>query len=93
MNRKEMREARKLKKLSAEKLGALVGVSGRAILLYETGERNPRPDVEIEICRALDLPLPDEIKYILSCLPDTALTEELCNRGYKIRKIEHIRIK
>lgn len=86
MNRKEMREARKLKKLSAEKLGALVGVSGRAILLYETGERSPKLDIEIEICRVLDLPLPNEIKYILSKLPDNILAKELCNRGYKIRK-------
>lgn len=86
MNRNKMREARKLKKLSAEKLGALVGVSGRAILLYETRERSPKIDIEIEICRMLDLPLPDEIKYILSKLPDNILAEELCNRGYKIRK-------
>ena len=86
MDGKEIRKVRKLKGMSSEKLGSLVGVSGRSIQLYETTSRNPKLKTEVEICKVLEIPLSDRIKDILSSLPDDVLTQELCNRGYKIRE-------
>lgn len=49
----KVREARILCRLTQEELGALVGVSKRAILAYETEGVRPRPRVKKKLAEAL----------------------------------------
>lgn len=52
-----LRKMRYLRQFSTEQLGERVGVSGKTILRYETGE-NHLPPMAIQICaRALDVPV------------------------------------
>lgn len=49
----KVREARLLCKLTQEELGALIGVSKRAVLAYETEGVRPRHNVKIKLAEAL----------------------------------------
>lgn len=49
----KVREARLLCKLTQEELGALIGVSKRAVLAYETEGVRPRRNIKIKLAEAL----------------------------------------
>ncbi len=49
----KVREARLLCKLTQEELGALIGVSTRAVLAYETQGVRPRHNVKVKLAEAL----------------------------------------
>ena len=53
----KIRKARKEKKLTQEKLGEKLGVSGAMIAQYETGKRNPKMETLNKIAKALDVPI------------------------------------
>lgn len=61
-----LRQARKDKGLSQNELGALVGVSGTAIMRYEKGEREPKIEQLQKIAGALELPF----AYLLGTTDD-----------------------
>ena len=46
---KMLKELREKEKLTQAKLGKIVGVSGRSVGFYETGERIPKLEVAIKI--------------------------------------------
>ncbi len=49
----KVREARQSLKLTQEELGALIGVSKRAVLAYETQGVRPRQNVKVKLAEAL----------------------------------------
>ena len=53
----KVREARLLCKLTQEELGALIGVSKRAVLAYETEDVRPRHNVKVKLAEALRVSL------------------------------------
>lgn len=49
----KVREARQALRLTQEELGALIGVSKRAVLAYETQDVRPRQNVKVKLAEAL----------------------------------------
>lgn len=54
-----IREFRKAKGLTTEELGELVGRSKSAVEAWEIGRTQPDADKLIELCRVLDVDIPD----------------------------------
>lgn len=54
-----IREFRKSKGLSTEELGELVGRSRSAVESWESGRTQPDADKLIELCRVLEVDIPD----------------------------------
>lgn len=51
----KVRDARNEKGLTQAQLGELCGVSGRAVLTYEKGEKMPRQSTMLKLAKALDV--------------------------------------
>lgn len=61
MFQNRLKELRKEKKLSQEDLGKVINVSGRTISYFETGEREPSPEILNNLADVFDV----SVDYLL----------------------------